>query len=462
MKQVTLIVPDPIATQLSEYADLAVESAGVLLVSILHCSNGNIRLLARQMHWIDPDSYVHRTHEAMSIRPESYVGFLAEAANLGATPIWVHTHPGQNSSPRPSHHDNEVDRQIIETFRIRAGTEYYGTLILSPRPNGITFTGYLQGPAQETNPISRLWDVSDQLRLTSSADSKEPVIDSRFDRSVRAFGGPIQQMLAQLHLGIVGCGGTGSAVFEQLARLGVANFTLVDPDVLSKTNLTRVYGTGEQDVGQYKVDILKRHGRRISEAICVNAIPSMITVESTAAVLDGCDLVFGCTDDNAGRLVLSRFPTYLLTPVIDCGVLLSSDTCDHLTGIDGRVTTLLPGTGCLVCRNRIDLRRAAAELRTPAERRKLEDEGYAPALGSTEPAVVTFTTLVAATAVAELLERLVGYGPVPRPTETLVRIHEREISTNRSEPRIGHYCHPGSGKRGIGRTHPFLDQTWVS
>jgi len=74
--------------------------------------------------------------------------------------------------------------------------------------------------------------------------------------------------------------------------------------------------------------------------------------------------------------------------------------------------------------------------------------------------VVTFTTLVAATAVSELLERLIGYGPDERPSEVLLRCHEREISTNRALPRDGHYCHQSSGKLGLGITQPFLEQTW--
>jgi len=85
-----------------------------------------------------------------------------------------------------------------------------------------------------------------------------------------------------------------------------------------------------------------------------------VTAEHAARRLAGCDVVFGCTDDNAGRLVLSRLPTYYLTPVIDMGVLLSSDN-GRLTGIDGRVTVVSPGSACLVCRGRIDLARAGSE-----------------------------------------------------------------------------------------------------
>jgi hypothetical protein len=57
---------------------------------------------------------------------------------------------------------------------------------------------------------------------------------------------------------------------------------------------------------------------------------------------------------------------------------------------------------------------------------------------------------------------LIGYGQTPTPSELVVRIHDREVSTNFEEPRVGHYCHPASGKLGRGLTAPFLEQTWAA
>ena len=110
----------------------------------------------------------------------------------------------------------------------------------------------------------------------------------------------------------------------------------------------------------------------------------------------------------------------------------------------------------------MDLVRAAAEMRTPDERQRLENEGYAPALGAVEPAVVAFTTMTAAAAVSEMLERLIGYGASPRPSELLLRLHDRETSTNSAAPRSGHYCDPAIGKLGRGDTEPFLEQVWAA
>ena len=457
---VSVVVPQAMVEEIHSVAELSTETAGVMLAGVAQSPNGDLRLLARCMRWVEESAYSRREWDGLTIRPEGYVNALAEAETLGEVCIWVHTHPGLDASPRPSEHDRIVDSQIADLFRLRSGSPYYGALIFSPRASELAFTGHLQREGCDIAKIERFWEVGDRWRLIRAFDSARPQFSAIFDRNVRAFGAAVQETLGDLRIGIVGCGGTGSAVAEQLVRLGVRHLILIDPDDLSESNLTRVYGSHMLDVGRPKVQVLAQHLVGIAPKLCCETVQSMLTLEVTARRLIGCDIVFGCTDDNAGRLVLSRLATYLLTPVIDCGVLLSSNVAGELTGIDGRVTILSPGQACLICRGRIDLARAGAELLTPDERVRREDEGYAPALARIEPAVVAFTTLVAATAVSELLERLIGYGPTPRPGEVLLRCHEREISTNVAFPAEGHYCHPSSHKLGVGVTEPFLEQTW--
>jgi hypothetical protein len=412
------------------------------------------------MCWTPQSAYIEQSMSHMLIRPEGYVAALGLAETDKAIPIWFHTHPLGSSGPTPSVWDEKVDTEIADMFRLRSGSDYYGTLIFSPKGDEYSFTGTLQGGTSNVEHIDRIWAVGDRWRLTASDRLGVAAPDSMFDRNVRAFGPAIQTLLGDLKVAIVGAGGTGSAVAEQLVRLGVRHLTLVDADTLSESNLTRVYGSTPTDIGRAKVEVLRDHLISIAPSLDCLTVREMGTLKSVAKSLTGNDLVFGCTDDNAGRLTLSRLSTYFMLPVIDVGVLLSSDASGMLQGIDGRITTLVPGSACLVCRNRIDMARAAAELRTPEERKRLEDEGYAPALGQTEPAVVAFTTAVAAAAVNELLDRLIGYGPPDRPTETLLRLHEREISTNRANPREAHYCHVASGKWGAGGEEPFLGQLW--
>lgn len=458
----TLVLPQSLADEIEAAAKQPLETAGVLIARIAPVSANDVRLLGLKLIWVPRSGYIEREEASLSIGSEGYVHALGYAESQGAMAIWLHTHPGLDGIPLPSSRDKRVDREISDLFRMRTGSECYGTLICSPREWGFAFFGSISKSAEAPGPIDRIWSVGDRLRLTLAFNATNDKPHPIFDRQVRAFGPAIQIALSNLQIGIVGCGGTGSAVAEQLLRLGVRRFTLIDPDRLSDSNVTRVYGSTFSDVGKLKVEVLGNYLRKVAPEANCRQVASMITSQTAARELPPCDVVFGCTDDNAGRLVLSRLAVYFLIPVFDSGVLLSSDTRGLLTGIDGRVTTVIPGQACLVCRDRIDLARAAAELRTPEERKRLENEGYAPALGRAEPAVVTFTTAIAAAAVSELLERLIGYGPEQRPTEVLLRLHDREISTNVTQPRAGHYCDPPAGKLGRGFTEPFLEQTWAA
>jgi molybdopterin/thiamine biosynthesis adenylyltransferase len=456
----TLVIPSNVAIEIERAIRHELETAGVLIAAVVETPNRNFRVLVQGVVWVDDSAYMQRESDGLSIASHGYVKALGEAERRGGMALWFHTHPGNDGVPLPSTHDHQVDRQIADLFRLRTGSPFYGTVIASPRPNGVTFSGSLQPEGQTTIPIDRFWLLGSPWRLLLAFNAHAQSIAPMFDRNVRAFGPAIQHILGGLRIGIIGCGGTGSSIAEQLVRLGIRYMLLVDADSLSLSNVTRVYGSTPARVGDLKVDVLRDHLTAIAPDLTCTTLASMINVEATARALTDCDVLFGCTDDNAGRLILSRIATYLLTPVIDVGVLLSSDEDQRLIGIDGRVTVLEPGNACLVCRDRVDLARAAAEMLTPEERHARADEGYAPALGGIEPAVVAFTTAVAAAAVNELLERLVGYGGQPRPTEILLRLHEREISTNTACPRLGHYCHPSQELMGQGDIAPFLGQAW--
>ena len=457
----TLVLPDPVVHTLEEKAALPVETGGVLLASHHRSDDGNRRLLARAMHWVPEAAYERRVAHEMLIASEGYTAALSLAEQDRSIPLWVHTHPG--GRPVRSAKDERVDEQIADLFRLRSGSAHYGTVIVSPGPAGISLTGTIQGSDSPVEPIDRFWMVGDRWRLREPFGSASAALDAAmFDRNVRAFGEAVQRTIGMLKIGIVGCGGTGSAVAEQLVRLGARHLLLVDADTLGPSNVTRVYGSTPADVGRLKTKVLADHLRRIAPDVSCRTITGMSTSEPVARTLASADLLFGCTDDNAGRLVLSRLGVYYLAPIIDMGILLSSGAGGELAGIHGRVTVASPSTACLVCRGRVDTARAAVELRTPEERRRLADEGYAPALGETEPAVVAYTTMTAAVAVSELLERLIGYGDSPRPSEVLLRLHDRALSTNTAEPAPHHYCHPDAGKLGRGDTEPFLEQVWAA
>ena len=144
-------------------------------------------------------------------------------------------------------------------------------------------------------------------------------------------------------------------------RLGVRSLVLLDDDKVVASNLTRLYGSTPAEVGEPKVDAVSDHLLRIAPDLKVETHQARVTDEAAARSLTGCDVVFGCTDDNAGRLVLSRLSSLYLVPLVDlrCPDQLKRwGDPEHLRCAS---TVQVPGSACLVCRGRVDLARAAAE-----------------------------------------------------------------------------------------------------
>ena len=115
-----------------------------------------MRLLARSLHWVPEAAYEVRTRREMVIRSEGYVPALACAERDGSIPLWVHTHPG--GRPLASEKDRCVDAALSDLFRLRSGSDFYGTVIVAPAGGGVSFSGALHDPHGTSAAMDRLLD----------------------------------------------------------------------------------------------------------------------------------------------------------------------------------------------------------------------------------------------------------------------------------------------------------------
>jgi molybdopterin/thiamine biosynthesis adenylyltransferase len=282
------------------------------------------------------------------------------------------------------------------------------------------------------------------------------------DRQVRAFGRDLQPLLKRLRIGVVGTGGTGSAVIEQLIRLGIGHLLIADGGFLEKSNVSRVYGSRASDGGVAKVTIMQRLADEIGLGTELELLDKHITFASVLKRFRDCDAIFGCTDDEWGRSLLNSLSLAYLIPILDLGVKINSEA-GVIHSIQGRVTSLRPGKPCLFCRNRISQERILAEQLAelnPAEGDSRRREGYIPELRQHDPAVITFTTAVAASAVSEFLHYLTGFkGPDHDVSEILHRFDSTAINTPGARSRPGCIC-SDAGAFGRGDRRHFLGMNW--
>lgn len=414
-------------------------------------------LLVRGVYPVPDEAYEVREGDRLSIRSSGWVPALNEAAQDGCIPIFVHTHPDHD--PEPSRWDDTVDGQISGVTAVRNGTPY-ASLVLGGTPDSPRFTGRLaDGDSADWIAIDRLRVAGQRVTVLGAWNPEQSHRNHDvFDRQIRAFGDDGQELLERLRVGVIGAGGTGSAVCEQLLRLGIGELIVLDHQTLEETNVTRVYGSRLTDAGTAKVALVERQTREIGLGTTVHSVPDRITIRDAARALIHCDVVFGCTDDNAGRLIATRLPQFMLQHLIDCAIVIDArDQTIH--DVVGRVSVVSPGSPCLVCMREVDLERAAAEQLSPEEYAQRAHEGYVPNLNTRDPAVVTFTTMVASNAVNELLARLFGYGDLDEPNRLLLRIGDRSTSRTRRERQGKHSC--GNAQwLAAGDVDPFLNWGW--
>lgn len=414
-----------------------------------------LRLLAREVVPVADDAYLVREADRLSIASPSYAAVAKRAAFEGLSVLFVHLHPdGYGDFSRQ---DDREEPKLMAFLADRAPATPHGSLVLgvAPELTGRVWAGAGWAPLERVRVLGRQFRFIDRV---SGGD--ENAVPTFFDRQVRAFGPDVQRLLHRLHVGVVGLGGTGSAVAEQLYRLGVGTLALFDGEDLEHSNVSRVYGATTSDVGRLKVEIAAEHLRRIGLDTVVHAFPEPITREHVARELRACDVVFGCTDRQAPRAILQNLALAYLIPVFDLGVKIDAPDRE-IRGVDGRLTILWPGEACLFCRERISPEIIALEALSPDELRLRIEEGYAPSLEGAEPAVVPFTTAVAAKAIGEFLHRLTGWMGEMSPSEFRIQFHDDRVGSSNRPASASCFC-AQRDRWGTGDRERFLGLTWTT
>ena len=141
-------------------------------------------------------------------------------------------------------------------------------------------------------------------------------------RTFDSWGTEAQNTISRLRVGIVGLGSVGAIVAEALARIGVSQVTLIDPDKVEKHNLDRLLSGTAHHIGKLKVDLAAESMRDHATAENIEITPLAVSIHETKAyqaALD-CDVIFSCVDRPVARDVLNFVAQSHLIPVIDGGL----------------------------------------------------------------------------------------------------------------------------------------------
>lgn len=377
--------------------DAPLETARFLLARPVRTPAGAWRLVVHEAIEVGADEYVRRTPAAIELPPAVVARVLQCARASGSSVVLAHSHP--EFSARPSPWDREGEARLLPALRRRVPEVPHARLIVGA--DGL-HAALFEVDGRELDLA--VLGVGAELRWACTGEAQGTVEDIRYDRQVRAFGETGQHRLRALRIAIIGLGGTGSVVAQQLAHLGVGSFLLIDPDVVERTNLNRVVGATPADVGRSKVQVAQRMINAINPDAQVDARQGDVRDGETARLLVDADAFVACTDSHGSRAVLSQIAYQYLVAGLDIGVAIHVDG-SGVSHISGRVQMLAPGLPCLACCGVLDPEAVRRDLLTEQARAA---DPYIVGAAVTQPAVISINSTASSLAVTMLLSSVTG------------------------------------------------------
>ena len=172
-------------------------------------------------------------------------------------------------------------------------------------------------------------------------------MSERFTRQ-SFLGHGAEEMIGAARIGIVGLGGGGSHVVQQLAHVGFRDFVIYDPDRVEESNLNRLVGAtiGDSHAGRPKADVARRIITGLQEQAHVAALGCRWQEEP--GPLRGCDIIVGAVDGLKERSELEVCARRFLVPYIDIGLGVRA-VGDEPPRLAGQIVLSMPGSACFRC-----------------------------------------------------------------------------------------------------------------
>lgn len=287
---------------------------------------------------------------------------------------------------------SEVDlkslNELMPSFYSISKNALHGALLITPK-----------------NLLGKYWapdKTPHDLRLISVVGhpccyhEERSMIEDKQRYSRQSFLGDLSnEIISQRTIGIVGVGGGGSHIVQQLSHLGFKKFILYDPDIISISNLNRTVGATEKDVKlkSKKIKIAERLITSLHENAEVRSFDKRW--QTHPEPLRECDIVFGCVDKHQERHELEVSMRRYLIPYIDIGLSVT-----HFKPrpplMSGHCFLSIPGKPCMWCLGILSERKVAEEAKGYG------DTGH-------QPQVVWANGVLASTAVGIAVDLITGW-----------------------------------------------------
>ena len=320
----------------------AYERVGFLYTKSKLLSDNTVLVIATNYAPVDDEDYIEDKSVGAKINSEAIRKSMQKILEekCGCFHAHLHDHSG---IPSPSFTDQKGLPGVAISFSNISQTQANGILILSEN----SFYGsVIYGSKKQFYSPELISVIGYPFGLTYPS-LKKIGYNKVYDRQ-SFLGKDSQLFFRNIKVGIIGYGGGGSHIGQQLAHLGVENICVFDGDKVEDTNLNRLIGAWFTDVAKQilKTSVAKRIIKKILPKARVVTINEKW--QQKPEMLQICDIVIGCVDSYSERQQLEAECRRYLIPLIDIGMDIHKEDKEPYS-ISGQVILSMPGLPCMSC-----------------------------------------------------------------------------------------------------------------
>ena len=116
-----------------------------------------------------------------------------------------------------------------------------------------------------------------------------------------------QKLITKSKVLIIGVGGLGCTITDYLARAGVGTVGIVDMDKVQLSNLHRQSLYNTNDVGKFKVEIIKKKIKLINPSTKIKIFKTKIDSNNIISILKNFDIVVDGSDNFKTKFLLNKY-----------------------------------------------------------------------------------------------------------------------------------------------------------
>ena len=320
----------------------ATERAGFLYAKTVYLDKDLILVICTDYIPIEDSNYIYDPSVGAKINAEAIRLAMQGTIDRQAGCFHVHLHE-HFGKPNPSSTDEAGLRGVVDSFANVASKHANGIIILSK--DSFYSSIKLKGERNtfDSNSISV---IGYPMKFENPLNAK---IDRQINFSRQSFlGHKAHENFKNVRIGIVGYGGGGSHIGQQLAHIGFKKVIVFDDDIIEYSNLNRLVGAWYVDIKKAikKIDIAKRVIKKISPSTELECVDSQWQMNTKK--LQECDIIIGCVDSYTQRQQLESECRRYLIPYIDIGMDVNKANTGSFS-ISGQVILSMPGFPCMSC-----------------------------------------------------------------------------------------------------------------